>query len=486
MVERVVLEHDEADGVDDVAVFYRSPGVNAGDRMVTADFFQLKYHVDQRDAYSSTALSDPSFLKGKSSLLQRFYKAYANLKDEHEGFRLHLASNWRWRNDDQLANGIREYDGGLPPNFFKDEVRRGLGKVREAWRKHLGIEEEEFFSFARTLRFQLDHFGRRDFKSLVYLTLNDAGLKTPAADKMVCPYESLVQQFLMNGLNTFDRSGLRALCTREELFDERANKPETIPSIGVRSFMRFGERLDDEVDALACVSRHFQGRHPQDADSWEKGANEIRAFFADEGLRGRLRQTETSVALECHGSYAMLAGWELSRNSGALIYPLQKPDRTFWRPASKSPAENGEWQAEEILQDETSSDVAVCLSVTHEIRKEVLEFLSSSNAPRVSKVVVLTAGDGPSPLSIQGPDHAYALAAQFSAQLKAVRPTRGSRVHLFFACPNAVMFFIGQQREALGRITLYEYDFGMEREGTYQASISLPKLSEKETSGGLQ
>ena len=48
-VERVVLEHDEADGVDDVAVFYSHPGVNAGRWMVTADYFQLKYHVDNRD-----------------------------------------------------------------------------------------------------------------------------------------------------------------------------------------------------------------------------------------------------------------------------------------------------------------------------------------------------------------------------------------------------------------------------------------------------
>ena len=36
------------------------------------------------------------------------------------------------------------------------------------------------------------------------------------------------------------------------------------------------------------------------------------------------------------------------------------------------------------------------------------------------------------------------------------------------------MFFIGQQREALGRLALYEFDFGIERDGSYQLSISLP------------
>ena len=38
------------------------------------------------------------------------------------------------------------------------------------------------------------------------------------------------------------------------------------------------------------------------------------------------------------------------------------------------------------------------------------------------------------------------------------------------------MFFIGQQRDALGRLSLYEFDFGLERDGLYQFSLSLPIL----------
>ena len=162
-VERVVLEHDEAGGVDDVAVFYRSPGVNAGGWMVSADYFQLKYHVDNRDSYSSEALIDPAFINAKSSLLERFHSAYTNLASEHANFRLHLASNWRWKDDDKLAQLLREYDGELPRKFFDDGPRGDLGKVREKWRTHLGLEDDAFRAFTKTLRFQLDHFGRRDF-----------------------------------------------------------------------------------------------------------------------------------------------------------------------------------------------------------------------------------------------------------------------------------------------------------------------------------
>src|SRR5450759_413409 len=74
-VKRVDLEHDEATGVDDVAVFYEAPGIEAGGWLCTADFYQLKYHVDQRSAYSSINFIDPHFLSpnAKSSLLEHFY-----------------------------------------------------------------------------------------------------------------------------------------------------------------------------------------------------------------------------------------------------------------------------------------------------------------------------------------------------------------------------------------------------------------------------
>ncbi len=476
MVERVVLEHDAADGVDDVAVFYADPGVNAGGWMASADYFQLKYHVDNRDAYSAAALIDPTFIKAKSSLLQRFHKAYSNLAGNHKGFRLHLASNWRWKDHDKLASLIREYDGALPPQFLTDGPRSDLGRIREQWREHLGIEVGEFSVFARTLRFQLDHFGRRDFKNYVYVTLNAVGLKTPSADRVACPYESLVQQFLMDGPNSFNRNSFRELCAREGLFRNGGPTTNHRPSLGIRSFIRFAERLDDEVGELLCVSSRFQGRHPRDSQSWSTGAAEILAFLGNEQRRSRLRTTETAVALECHGSFATLAGWELSRNSGALVFPVQKPSRDVWRPNIGQPDEHAEWIAETLDQNALATEIAVCLSVTHDIRSDVVDFLFTPKAPQVSKVVVLTPTGGASPQTIRGPDHAYALASQLPGHLRTIRPNRGTRVHLFFACPNALMFFIGQQREALGRLTLYEFDFGFERTGTYHASLSLPSV----------
>jgi hypothetical protein len=473
MVDRVVLEHDEAGGVDDVAVFYREPGVNAGSWMVSADYFQLKYHVDNRDGYSSTTLIDPSFIKAKCSLLQRFHSAYTSLVEEHARFRLHLASNWRWQQDDKLAGLLREYDGALPRKFFEDGPRGDLGKIREQWRAHLDLESDEFAVFAKTLRIQLDHFGRRDFRNLVYRTLEVVGLWTPSADRAACPYESLVQQFLMNGPNSFDRKAFRELCEREGLLAESAPNSHRPISIGVRSFVRFAERLDTEVDDLVCVSSNFEGRHPSTGSAWEDSAREVLAFLGDPDRRAHLRTAEAVVALECHGSLALLAGWELSLNSGAKVAPIQKPNRDIWRP-EKGGTVSAPWVADTVQKANDVDDVAVCLSVTRDVHADVEEYLSSADAPSVRRLVLLSPRGGPSLQSIEGVDHAYQLAAQLPDLLADARPNRCARVHVFFACPNALMFFIGQQREALGRLTLYEFDFGLERDGSYQHSLSLP------------
>jgi SMODS-associated and fused to various effectors sensor domain len=475
LVERVILEHDDADGVDDVAVFYRAPGVNAGGWQANADYFQLKYHVDNRNSYSADALIDPSFIKATASLLQRFHKAYARLSTgAHVPFRLHLASNWRWKDDDKLASLLREFDGELPPKFFEDGAKSDLGKVRENWRAHLGLNAEAFAAFARTLRFQLDHFGRREFKAYVYATLEAAGLRTPSADRAACPYESLVQQFLMSGQHSFDEVAFRALCEREGLLSDVGAKPSRPFALGVRSFMRFAERLESEVDELVCASSNFDGRHLAQDGSWEASAAQVLTFLGDQERRARLRAEESVIALECHGSFALLAGWELSRNSGAKVAPLQKPNLDVWRPTENAAAGPSWAEPQTIEKNTNADDVAICLSVTHDVRADVEKYLASASAPPVCRLVVLSPDGGPSPQSIKIPDHAYQLASALPALLTRARPSRGARAHVFFACPNALMFFIGQQREALGRLALYEFDFGIERDGSYQLSFSLP------------
>ncbi len=474
-VQQVSLEHDEASGVDDVAVFYEAPGVDAGGWLASADFYQLKYHVDRRDAYSAEALVDPAFIDAKASLLQRFHAAYMQLAGSHNRFRLHLASNWRWKDDDTLAGVLREYDGGLPDSFFTAGNASQLGRVRERWRSHLALHKDDFEAFGRTLRLQLDHFGRRHFREMVHDRLAAAGLRLPTGEQTASPYESLIQQFLMNGTNSFDAATFRELCVREGLMDESRDADRQLPAIGVRSFVRFAERIEEETDEFICVAENFEGRHPRGNSSWPKAVQMVTGFLGDAERRTRLRAHEHAVLLECHGSLAALAGYELSRNSGCAIFPVQKPERSLWKPTHPAtPSAQEAWTSSTFPRDQNSQEIAVALSVTHDITADVVRYLDESGVSPVHALVCMQPTGGSGPDSVRGPEHALKLAAELVAAMRNMRPVPSARVHLFSSAPNSLLFFVGQFREALGRVVLYEYDFGFERDCSYRPSISLP------------
>ena len=216
-VIKVAFEHDEASGADDIAVFFEPPGVRDGIYHSEADFFQCKYHVDQRDCYSSEAFIDPTFIspKSKSSLLQRLHGAHRRLRQGYGCFRLHFVSNWTWRPDDPIATSISEGDGSLPEAFFRQAPNAALGPVRKSWRRHLGIDESEFLDFARTLRFGLNHFGRQRFLESLNDRLENCGLMPVPADQLTNPYDSLYTRFLLSKQNEFDRDGLLEICRAE-------------------------------------------------------------------------------------------------------------------------------------------------------------------------------------------------------------------------------------------------------------------------------
>ncbi|MDD5222468.1 MAG: SAVED domain-containing protein [bacterium] len=476
-VIRVDLEHDKTDGVDDVAVFYEPPGIDAGGWPCSVDFYQLKYHVDQRDSYSADALIDPDFIQGKSSLLQRFYHAYKSAITKYPKFRLHLASNWRWRADDALASCLREYDGALPDNFFFDGPKSVLGKVREKWRAHLGIANGKLFeNFARTLRFQLDHFGRRYFREWVHAEIARAGLQPPPPESLSSSYESLVQQFLMNGPNSFDSDSLREICEREKLF---AESPTASPStkavkIAIRSFMRFAENIEAECSQYVCVVKYFDGRHIRDSADWSNSIiPEIRGFLAD----SRLRSKEHHLLLDCHSSIAFLAGYELDRKSGARVFPVQKGISTeVWKPNGNTANNrlNCDWSANRTKFSESGIEIAIAVSVTRDVLSDVRDYVHKKS-PAFSSLIDLRPEGGIGTQSVMGPDHAVGLADKLADIIRKERPPSGGSVHLFVAAPNALMFFLGQHRAALGKIQLYEFDFEGNHDKTYSLSICLPE-----------
>lgn len=146
-IEEVRVEDREAGSVDDVTV-RRRPGSGKPNR-----YFQIKYHVDHRESYSSDL-----FIRriGKTSLLEKFRDSWRLLReqDPQGNIELVLFSNWQWVESEPVLKNLRE-DGAFKPEFYEAPPDKPLGVIREKWRAHLALTEPEFDSFFKSLRLML-------------------------------------------------------------------------------------------------------------------------------------------------------------------------------------------------------------------------------------------------------------------------------------------------------------------------------------------
>lgn len=468
-VVRVVLENDQAAGVDDISVHYAAPGINAGGRTCDADYFQVKYHVDRSAEYASDSFCDPVFIGASRSLLQRFHDARSRLGNVGGWHRLSLVSNWQWSSSDKLGPLLRQSEeGALPDRFFSEGPRSDLGKVRTAWREHLTLTEADFEDFARRLRLRVDYLSRQALRELLNERLINVGLREIPVDKTQNVYDSLTQQLIMNGTNSFDERTFRAMCEKEGLLV--SSPPAGPPVLGIRSFMRFAERVEDECTSFVCLAGNFEGRHIRSQASWQDVVlPEVTAF-----LKGTpsLRTDEHRVLLECHSSVAFLAGYELDRKSGAQVFPVQKGVRTsVWKPGATPSAANSAWTTA-MSAAGVGSDVAIAVSVSRDAFAHVKAYADVSSA--IGSVVDARPALGVGPRVVTDADHAVALADSLAEVVRTHRAHNGGTTHLFLAAPNALAFFLGQHRGALGKVQLYEFDFEGERGGSYSPSIRLP------------
>ena len=118
-----------------------------------------------------------------------------------------------------------------------------------------------------------------------------------------------------------------------------------------------------------------------------------------------------------------------------------------------------------------TADLAVAVSVTHDVRGDVTAFVNgaaiptrgtlAATLPRAGNTVVR---DGP---------HALALAQALVAELRSHRKS-GQTVHLFMAAPNGFSFVLGQHLRPVGPVVVYEFDFESGVPGAYEAGVALP------------
>ncbi|WP_110284848.1 SAVED domain-containing protein [Halomonas sp. LBP4] len=468
-VQKVCYEYDAAAGVDDVVVFYTDPFLD-GNQHYEVDAIQAKFHVDHKHAYSLTSLTEAK--DNGSSLLQKMYSGYQEIRKKGLRCRAILETNWGWSNEDPVAKEVRA-NRRLPDRFLTVNPPSPLAKIRKQWQDHLDINDNDLSDFVRDLRLDL---------SLPALDrqLNDLGARLEAArlkplspSQRTNPYDSIIRHLLQaQEPIEMDRNRLEEICREEGLLED-AEPPSIEGQVGIRSFIRWSERM--EVDCLAHVdvTEYFTGdRYIRSPEQWEAVRKKVTTFLE------KVLQADNAdrIVLESHLTIAYLAGRCLPPISGTSIIPVQKRPHGGpepWRPAHPVPKGLPGWNVDETTGIDGSRDVVVALSVTHDILNDALHYCEEAElVPR--SILHFRPEAGPGPVSVLDASHAHLLAAE---GVKLIRRAKqhGERVHIFMAAPNALAFFLGQiMTELVDPIQLYEHD----RQGVhgvpYSPSLSFP------------
>jgi len=478
---KVVKVAYEANGVksfDDVVVYYDGMVDDEGNALL-AEYYQVKFHVTSAGAFTWQGMMDPTFINAASvSILQRLQNAQQRFAPNGTEAHFILYSPWQIHPDDLLAEIHSVADGRLDwHRLVQGGDKSKMGRIRKAWREHLKLDSDD------ELRVLLRPLRILSGKTLTELSekLNDklyqAGLRTVEEGVLIHPYDDLARRLIQSGKTEFVRSDVEAICKRENLWMELSTSKPSAYQVGIRSFLRWAENLEDETDAMLDLLRWFDGRDIKSPELWqERVYPEIQHFLAALNP-GQI----CHFHLHAHLSVAFAAGYCLNSKSGIDVAVVQstRSGRLIWHP-TLNPNQDvyPVWTFTEELLAEEDLDTAIAIAVTHDITQDVKFYLAQNQLP-IRRIISAALPGGPSPRAILDGDHAKLLADQLSNYLKTKRTIieRQNKLHIFAAAPNGLAFFIGQVAHSFGVTVFYEYDFDTNLPGAYQPSITLPPLS---------
>ena len=280
-VARVGCEIDEVPHFDDVAVVYSEPIRDAHGELVSADYYQIKWHVDQGGALTCDALTDPSFIGSKStSLLQRLHEATKTTSARNESARFNFVTTWSIPPDDALAKLVSGRDGELRLDvLFGQNTSARFSRVVERWAHLLGVGHEELRRVLARLRICANSHSLDRLTRTMSDHMARVGLRAVDHGSRANPYDSLIERLLSEGWNMFTAGEIQSICMQEGLWTGLESGPDA-PLVGIRSFLRFAEHMEDEVDHLLDLAGLFDGREISAPEYWNaKIGPRIREFM---------------------------------------------------------------------------------------------------------------------------------------------------------------------------------------------------------------
>ncbi|MGJ4957722.1 SAVED domain-containing protein [Bradyrhizobium sp. HKCCYLRH2015] len=457
---------------DDVTVEYvagEGPQDHYGDEILR-DHLQCKWHATPGQ-FGHLDLIDPAFSNAQSvSLLQRALAAQLQHAPNGVGARLRLVTNWRPQADDALSRLIRMHTHALDLDRLFDGTtpRSMMGKVRDAWSGHLGIDHDALRLVARTLAISQRLESGADLRERLNDRFAAVGMRQVPLSEAGFLYDDLIRKLHAQGRNTFDPASFRDLVADENLLAPSSPRPKTL---GVRSFMHPIDDIEARSDESVNLVPHFDGRYIRNPADWKATVYpELRQFL----IQSARDKDQLRLILDTHVSLAFGVGAILNVKSGKAIEIEQRAGgRHIWSAADKplDPAWPTLTTVEEAVHAD-GTDLAVAVSLTHDVAPAVSQYVQKLAA--VGTLMTASPVGGPSYQSVRSGSHAAALALSLLGAIRASAKGGPRRVHLFIAGPNAFAFFLGQSEAAIGPVSIYEWDFDGLRDGDYSVGLELP------------
>lgn len=247
---------------------------------------------------------------------------------------------------------------------------------------------------------------------------------------------------------------------------------ENIKKVMVRNIETGTEKIIEQCENTLDLCEYFNERICKDEENWEKIKEKIKAFT--EGLDCNVKY---EINLSVCYTIAYYLGICLNSKSSREIRIKQSSNGSVdWTPDFSNDAkEYSRFIVEEKKMKDGIGDLAICVSITSDIKRDVIEYLNAQHI-EVGKVVNFTLDKKVGNKSVENGNHAWNLAEEVKNWLsKRTIKERKANLHIFIAAPVAIAFFLGQQSFAFVNINLYEYTGIFEEDKIYKKSIFISK-----------
>jgi hypothetical protein len=470
-VVEVTFEADGPKAFDDVVVKYDPPVSRSGPERVSAEYHQVKWHVDSSGRFGFEDLIDPEFIGAKRfSILERLQQARHMAKSTS---RFVLITTDRIKDGDPLAKLVSCNDKSLLIERLFDSTtdKSQMGKVRKLWRNHLKLSDDDALrTVINGLRILEGHRSLEELRNEINLRAQLVGLMACSDASSEFRYDELARKLKVRQLNVLSRETFEKFCREEGLCVDRPTEPDPFLKVAIRSFLGpAADIVGATPENTLFLTDDFRQRYLRDDLDWQRDIRpKVEAFL----LASVVKSPRLRLILDSHASIAFLSGSVLDLKSGVEVELIQKGrvGSRSWR-ADDGSAARGTCFKVSVENLGTGGEIAVAISISQATEAQTRGYISS-RLPDVGMLLSFTLSSGPGQQSVVGGEHASVLAEQVSNNLRDIKADDpDALVHIFAACPNTFLFFLGQHHQGIAPCIVYEFDFDRRCHKTYHPSF---------------